>query len=258
MRLFIYLLFSPLILYPVSRFYIGPEIFYRDYHEVIPGYAKSDEYGFMYGLQTGYEYCQPPYYFHIFGDLSYGRTTYDGTIIYIEEQIFEPCLSFTDNRIYDIEADFGYWIYTHLKNRINITPLFGMGYHNWFREGEVEDDYDEEYSWAYFLLGLKCEKFSCNKKIGFLVKGQYTNSASVEVTRLFTHSINLDLENRFQYFTEIYVQYFLDKLDLKFNLFYKTENIGGSSKKIIEEYIISIPSSKTYQLGIQLQLGIRF
>lgn len=260
MRLLIPFVLLPVSLCSISRFYISPEAYYRDYHEVISGAAKSDEYGYLYGFEVGYENCFFLYYLHLFGNLSYGRTTYDGSIVHIDEGTVEPCLSSTDNRIYDLEADTGYSVYTNNKGVV-ITPLLGLGYHNWVREGEpnIEEDYDEEYSWLYCLVGLKTEKFfGGNKKLGFLAKGLYTNNASVEVSRVFPNAINLNLENRFQYYLKAYFQYFFKMTDVKLELFYKTENIGQSSDQWIQGYILSIPSSKTYAFGILLELGIRF
>ena len=57
--------FAPLLLSAEgARFYLGPTVFYRDYHEELLPPAKSDEKGFLYGFQLGYdkEKAREPYF----------------------------------------------------------------------------------------------------------------------------------------------------------------------------------------------------
>jgi len=257
-------LFYIIIIYPcfvvsISRIYIGPEIYYRRYHEQIIGDGKSDEYGYMYGFRSGYEACFFPLYIHLMGDLSYGRTTYDGTQLYFEEGILVPCISHTDNRIWDLEGNIGYVFARKKESTLTFIPIIGPGYHAWFREGEKEDDYDEKYSWYYFLVGLKFDSFFYSSyRLGLSLKGQYTQNGYVEIIRLFAEDLTLSLNNDWQYSADLYASYFLNKTDVKLTLFYKNQDIGSSEQIETEGFKITTPLSKSNLIGICFELGYRF
>lgn len=255
---YLFLLLTPLFLFSSIRFYGGPEVFYRDYHEDLSGDAKSDEYGFLYGFEVGLEVYKCNLYSHLFLTGGFGKTTYDGTVFCFLTRKFEPSVSHTDNKIWDVEANLGPTFF--LYNKFQLIPLFGVGYHNWFRKGtEDSSDYDERYSWVYFPLGLQFEAcISERVKGGLLAKALWTDQAQVKITRLFPEPITFSLANHIQYYANGYFGYIWSCADFRFVVFYINQGIGGSEPKAVEGLYWSIPSSCTNVFGVKLEFGYRF
>lgn len=242
-----------------SRFYIGPDIFYRSYHEKIEGEAKSDEYGFLYGFQVGFEGLYKHLYLESSIRRNWGRTIYDGSLINFTDNSVEPLKSKTDNSFWNLELDFGPAI---ILQKWRWIPLAGMGFHNWYREATDKDDsdYDNEYSWVYLLLGTRLDYFISTKtSIGTTLKAMYTQDADVEIRNFFAFPIILRLSNQWQYSAEVFLTYcFKCDLDFRLVFYYKNQDIGESQTLQTDDIFIFEPSSTTNLFGGRLELGYRF
>lgn len=249
-RVLLFILFCQLI-FSQQKVYIASDLCWRDFHEKFHETGpKSDEKGLLYGVQTGYEY-RDRIYFGIDYRRSTGDTDYDGAIYSTQRQVWSPYQSKTPNSIWNMETRLGCPIE---RKDICYIPLFGIGYHYWFRQGENDKDYDERYSWQYLLLGcITCYKKG-NFSYAFHCQAMYTQDADIEITNLMPYMIKLRLENKWQYEIEAPVSY----KSLEVTPFIRNQNIGKSKFINIGNGTFHEPSSTTFVYGVRIALLIYF
>ena len=181
-----------------------------------------------------------------------------------EAETYRPCISTTDNEIFDIEGSVG--PIKVIENRYRFIPLFGFGSHRWNRFGDPldESDYDERYHWYYSFYGLRFDKVTNCFCFGASVKFKHTLKAKVTVEGLIENDVQLMFKNHKQYALDLYGRYQLKNIDMQITLFYKNENIGIGYEKQIktslykEDPFFYLPSSNTNVLGIRFIFGYRF
>jgi hypothetical protein len=248
--------------YSPHRFYIGPDVYYRDYDEILDAPAKSHEFGALYGFQLGYDYINNcSCYFGL--DLRYsgGKTIYDGSLMNFETSEISPYTSRTINDFFNFELRFGR---TYQLKQLTLIPFAAIGYHSWYR-GMMPNDpygYDEDYSWCYTAIGLRTDyKLNSRFSIGWNVKLMYMSDATMTSSDL--DNITFNLGQRFQSEIELPITYNLNKncsfLDqIAFVPYYRNQNIGQSDyKAVVTEnntilYFVE-PSSKTHVGGFRIE-----
>lgn len=247
--------------------YIGPDIYYRDYKEIVTSPAKSNEYGCLYGFQIGYDYIKSSHYY--FGtDLRYstGTTVYDGSLQnYISNQI-TPYKSTTLNDFLNFEVRCGK---TYQLKRCIIIPYFGLGYFSWFRGCSPNDPYgyDEYYSWRYTALGLRSiYKINYKWSFGLNIKFMLMTHATMISSDL--EKITFQLGNKLQTELEVPLNYTFNKSFIFFDQiswvpYYRSQNIGESnvqSVRLSNNRLLNFvePSSSTNIVGIRLEFRKNF
>jgi hypothetical protein len=247
--------------------YVGPDVFYRDYDEVLDAPAKSHEYGLLYGYQFGYEYFEP-LSTYLGADLrcAYGNTVYDGSLQHLETHQIEPYTSSTVNDILNLEIRYGRIYGT---SSWSIIPFFGMGYHSWLRGCAKNDPYgyDEDYSWFYTAIGLKSfYRINTNWSLGLNLKLMQMTNATMVSSDLCNLTFNLG--ERLQTEIELPLYYNLNSRNSFFNQigfvpYFRNQNIGQSD--VQTAYLengkpISFvePSSTTYLGGVRIEFRKNF
>lgn len=261
-------LFGPLASFAQSdsspnRVYVGPNIFYRSYHENLNPPFKSDDFGPFFGLVFGYDYRKSNM---IYGavDLGYswGNVTYDGSILDFENQSVYPKRSDSNNQIFNVETRIGYTFSPRSLPELMITPYLGIGYLQWNRDIK----YDETYNWEYVPVGLYTtydvtQVFT----VGLNAKAMRMVNGKIHIN-LDSSSIHLHLGNRWQYGFEFPFIFNLDTRkiwDVRFIPYFYKKNIGKSNDKLVSIYIypnikVEEPSSSTYETGAKIEIGYSF
>ncbi len=252
-RLFV---FIPVYLCAFQGLYLGPDIFYREFREEIENGGKSEERGWLFGFQGGYELVKKriPY----FGaDLRYaeGRTDYDGTIQKWED--FIPFHSFTDNTLFNVEGRIGYPFFV---SKWRFIPFAGMGYQRWFREAvDRESGYDEIFTWAYFAQGVKVYwQGGRFWNLGLHLKLMEMKMSQIEIRDYYPWSVVLTLGNKPQAEIELPVSYIRKRYFLNLTPYYRYLPIGKSQVQQSPHGSFFEPSSSTQVLGFRLEAGLRF
>lgn len=247
------------------QFRIGQDIYYRDYDEkglTPPG--KSHEFGWLWGLNLGYDYvatCN----FYVGADLniSGGQTVYDGSLQNFVTGEIRPYRNHTENVFFDSEARVGYTF--SISKKTLLSPFIGCGFHFWHR-GSAPDNpygYDEDYQWPYFCLGIRLEHaFSQIFSGGLNLKVMRMVSGQMESDDLADQIFNLG--NRFQFAVEVPLTYHFTCSNWWINSFRLTpyfvnRNIGRSNIVIAPFSGIGLvsliePDSETYVFGARFEL----
>jgi hypothetical protein len=136
--------------------YLGPELYSRNYKEELTAPFQSDEHGMLYGLVGGYTMSEPD---DVYADLNLayamGKTKYDGALQNLATGAFAGFhQSKTKNKIFNAEAVGGY---NFDFSQTLITLYLGLGYHEWSRDlgKNTTTGYVESYAWPYVALGIK-------------------------------------------------------------------------------------------------------
>ncbi len=219
-----------------NRFFIGPEVFYRNYNEeeITPGF-KSFESGFLYGVKVQYDYVKRNSVY-IGTDLRYdrGQTNYSSQNIDETTGVTTPISSKTNNEFFNFEGRLGYTFKADKVGRLLLTPFVGYGYQQWNRDITGPGGYTEDYSWQYFAGGLRAEyrpsrrfTIGMNLKLMRMINGSmdvqnYPGAVAVKA---------LDLGERLQAEVELPITYHLvdtpkSGIALRFAPFYRSQNIG--------------------------------
>jgi hypothetical protein len=229
-----------------NRFFIGPEIFYRNYNEeeIRPGF-KSFEYGFLYGVKVQYDYVKRNSVY-VGTDFRYnrGQTSYRGILQDTNTgNVLAPYNSTTNNEFINFEGRLGYTFKADKVGRLLLTPFVGYGYQQWNRNlsgnGEIPgvgsspiNDSSEDYSWNYLAGGLRAEyrpsrRFTVgmNFKLMGMLNGTVDNKVAgqPEGTLALGNTIQAEVEFPLTY-------HIVDKpksgIDLRFTPFYRSQNIA--------------------------------
>lgn len=244
------------------RLNFGPDIYWRDYDEVLTPPAKSHEFGFLYGLQVGYQYIEPCcYYWGADLRSSIGVTVYDGSLQNLNTGEISPYRNNTYNFFLNAEVRFGK---TYRIGRSLLIPFVGIGYHNWFRGAAPNNPYgyDEQYDWEYAAVGLRTEyEINCYWTIGLNLKLlQMING------QMYSSDLNdaaFRLGNVPQYEVEIPLTYTLSRPmgivdQISFVPYYRNQNIGQSNVQTafldgIGTVQLVEPGSITHIVGLRLE-----
>jgi hypothetical protein len=265
-----------------SRFYIGPDFFYRDYseEEINPGF-KSNEFGTLYGLQSSYDYVKGnSIYFGLGFRYGGGQTNYDGGI---QGGTLNgaPAKSKTNNHFLNLEGRLGYTFQPGgRKGRLFLSPFVGLGYHKWDRNisgdntvpgvGQVQlPDLSETYSWGYVGPGFRAEyKVSKRFDIGLNAKLMFMfgNSFDIELKDqgTVTNQGSGNLGNDLQYEIELPLTFHLvDKpksgIDLRITPYYRSQDIRrGPLFSVTNFGLAQEPASNTSVYGVTAGIQFRF
>jgi hypothetical protein len=252
--LFLLFLMAKGTAYP-NRFYIGPDIFYRNYHEHLEKPKKSDEYGTLFGFQTGYDYTRSG---HMYGgtDFSYagGNTHYDGSALNVRTLEITPHESTTGNTFLNLEGRIGYTF-------LPFQPFAGFGWFYWKRD----IGYIEKYRWTYAAYGLRlCQRIGDRVELGLNLKLMQMINGHIKIEEAGSSSVSLKLGNRLQYEIELPITYIFqgNHIDIRAVPYYAQQDIGKSECKTISipplgRVGITEPSSSTYIIGGRLEIGYR-
>jgi hypothetical protein len=248
------------------RFYIGPDIFYRSYNEIIaPNPGQSFEFGTLYGAQATYNYVKGNS-IYAGADFRYGggTTTYDGS-----DQAGNPSASTTSNQLLNIEGRLGYTFSSDRQERLLTSPFIGLGYHQWNRDiastpgsiGLVED-----YSWGYVGPGLRLDyQASPQLDIGLDAKLMlmFNGKIDAKIKNAAATSGSGELGNALQYAIELPITYHLSQdansnVDLKLTPYYRSQNIDRGPRFGIGTGSAQEPASNTSVYGITLGTQFNF
>jgi hypothetical protein len=262
--------------FPV-RLYLGPDFFYRDYRETLPGIGDG-ETGTLFGLQAGLDYVKGnSVYFGLGFRYGAGQTTYDGSDFATGTIPFK---STTDNQFFNIEGRLGYTFQTgQQKHRFLASPFVALGYHQWNRNisgnittpfGPIQGaDTGENYSWGYVGPGFHAEyKVSRKFTIGLNAKLMFMLGGQIDFENKFGGAV-LDngsgkLGNDLQYEIELPITYNLvenskNGIDLKFTPYYRSQDIAlGQPFAVSSGNGIVEPASTTSVYGATVGIQLRF
>jgi hypothetical protein len=232
-----------------NRFFIGPEIFYRNYSE--GGFGdpnlKSFEHGFLYGVKVQYDFVKRNSVY-IGADFRYdrGQTTYDGST----QDGIPINNATTDNEFINFEGRLGYTFKADKVGRFLLTPYVGYGYQQWNRnlngDGEIPGvgpiqttAFSEDYSWNYLAGGLRAEyrpsrRFTVG--MNFKLMGMINGNLDLKIAGA---NATLDLGEHIQAEVEFPITYHIvDKpksgIDIRFTPFYRSQNIGPGNPLILD------------------------
>lgn len=264
-----------------SRFYLGPDLFYRDYseEEITPGF-KSDEFGTLFGLQASYDYVKRnSVYVGVGFRYGGGETKYDGGLQDGTGTII-PATSTTDNQFFNVEGRLGYTFAPDRKRRFLISPFVALGYHQWDREisgnvtipgfGQFQvADTSEVYSWGYVGPGFHAEyKVSRKFDIGLNAKLMVMLGGRIKVEDSFQGVVfdegSGDLGNTLQYEVELPITYHLvenprSAIDLKLTPYFRSQDISrGQVFELSSGSFAVEPASTTVVFGATLGVQFRF
>lgn len=251
------------------RLRIGPDLYYRDYDEIgLAPPAKSHEFGWLYGVNIGYDFVKPNnVYFGSDINLTFGRTVYDGSLQNLQTFVITPFESRTNNFFLDAEGRCGYTFRTDSKT--TISPFIGLGYHCWYR-GAVPDNpygYDEFYDWPYLSLGFRTEyclskklSLGINYKNMFMFYGQMKSSNLNDVTFILGNKIHYEIEFPITYHLNCNKKFFTSVM---LTPYFRNRNIGRSnvvSQDFLDLGLLQFvePESTTYVFGARLEFVHEF
>jgi hypothetical protein len=251
------------------RFYIGPDLFYRTYNEIVPPPLKSNEFGTLYGAQATYDHVQGNSIYTGLG-LRYGggTTTYDGST-----QTGTPLTTTTNNQFLNAEGRLGYTFSLDQQDRFLVSPFVGLGYHRWNRDivtTAAATGILEKYSWGYVGPGIRTEyQASPQFDIGFnaqlmLMLGGRIDAEIVSPTTGQTFAGGGSLGNNLQYEIELPMTYHLspdpnnNSVDLKFTPYYRSQDIGRGLPFGIAGASATEPASNTSVYGVSLGAQFNF
>lgn len=249
------------------RFYVGPDVYYRDYNENLDPPKKSHEFGPLYGVQMGYSYIKPNcYYFGLDLRVSGGQTTYNGSLIDLINHTITPFNSTTNNGFVNLEARVGK---TLQNGRFHYIPFIGLGGHYWYR-GLIQNNpygFSEIYTWGYFAFGIQTQcKFNKTWSFGMNLKAMQMFSGTMFASGLNNAIFNLG--NVLQYEIELPINYtpnnsyfLLSQISLV--PYFRNQNIGKSNSITtnidpIGQVSFYEPSSTTYVGGVRLEFAYNF
>ncbi len=262
------MLASPLLLKAVerpysNRIYIGPDIFYRDYHENLKTPGKSDESGSLVGFQTGYDYIKH-FSAYVGGDLRFssGKTDYDGAVVNLSTFEIKPHHSKTDNTFFNVEGRLGYTLGIPKETSVYLSPFGGIGWFYWKRD----IGYLEEYQWKYYAFGLRfLYQVTRLIDIGINLKLMKMFDSSIKMDENFT-DVTLKLGNKLQGEIELPMSCAIPQyshIDIRIVPYYRSQDIGESNTVAVQmrgigPLIVREPSSNSWTVGSRIELGYNF
>lgn len=254
---FFTLLFS-LSLFGTSPLYVGPDAFYRDFREEAGHEAKSEEKGWLAGIQAGFDFYRPwtPYLGADFR-FAQGKNRFDGTVQSQVLNKFYPFESHTGNTVLNLEGRLGY---TLGSLKILASPFLGFGWHGWMREAEDRIvGYDEWYRWGYLSFGWQLRgEFLTHFGYGIKINAMRTALAEVQIRGVYSWPILLNLAPSWQYEAELPISFHYRSYGLFWVGYFRYLPIGKSNTQRTSRGEIFVPSSITYTWGNRLQLILNF
>jgi hypothetical protein len=258
------------------QFYIGPDLFYRDYkeEEIRPGF-KSNEFGTLYGVQATYDYVKGN---SIYGGGSFryggGKTAYEGGIQINGTQ--NDLKSTTDNKFLNAEGRLGYTFSLDRQDRLLVSPFVGVGYHQWNRDvasslssnGTRFAGVIEDYSWGYLGPGVQAKyqvspqfDIGLDAKLMMMVDGKIEATIKNPATGQVTSTDGGKLGNALQYEVELPITYHLTQdnnsnIDLKLAPYYRSQDIARGP--LFRSGTAREPASKTSVYGVTLGAQFNF
>jgi len=241
------------------------KISYHNYQEDLPSPYKSDEEGFLPGINLAYNYRgkrEVPLFGRLLFEFKMGETDYDGTT-----WGGTPIKDKTDNTFYGGEANIGFTVYPD-KGQLPVTTTFytGFGYRYWKRELGGPSPYSEEYSWKYFPIGLIVsypitERWSGEVEIAAWIIYDPEVKANLSEANSSLSSPKLDLGSRVGWKIALPFNYrFSQRWSLNIFPSYEYYSFGGSDTVIVSNGPPPIsaaePESKTHVFS--LNVGVRF
>ena len=202
---------------------------YSKYAGIIFSVTKKSD--FFYNI--GIEYNK--------GETTYTGSTWGGTPLKLTKE---------NSFLYNIYSKVGYLLYEDKTNlgTGKIYPVIGIGYRFWNRgKSNYIGDYDEEYSWKYFLIG---SIFDIDmKKYSFGLNIQYQQGIDAKLKAYLFNGLDFKLKTK-GYRIEIPLKIKLDKdYGIALKYIYDYWKVTDSSKEIIgvgnENYIVYEPNSET-------------
>jgi hypothetical protein len=245
---------------------------YHDYKETNePEWFKSNETGFLPGIQITYNYegIKNPLYLRLLFEYEENKTDYDGGIQDVATQTVTPMQAKTNNKFNTWEGNIGFTFKPWTKEQpVNITVYTGIGYRYWNRGLGGQAPYSEEYTWKYIPFGVRAA-YSINEKWkgGFEIAAWFIYDAEIrvnfsEIDPNFNNPI-AKLGNRMGWKIEVPIIYqFSDRWSLNFVPSYENYSFGeseffpitygGASTSLVAKE----PDSRTNIYSIRL--GIKF
>lgn len=248
-----------------NRFYVGTEVFYHDLKESYTSPSRIEENGLIKGIIFGYDYTKP---FSIYAGVN---ITYDESTIYDKNNENLNQID-SKNQINNYEARTGFNIpfgYYFL-----LTPFVGYGYNEWTRniDEAFYMKYDKlNYKWEYVAYGVrllaliyKYIDVGLYIKIFEMVKvdvkvyenEDYSNYQTFQQRR--TPKYKLDKKSYYQIEFPIYIHppgsYIIDIGIIPFIRNIRLEK--GNELKFFQNTLSPSPSSKAYEYGAKIELGL--
>lgn len=252
---FVFFAFS---LFAEQKLYIGPDLFYRYYNELIEGGGKSTEMGWIPGFQAGWDFYRGwvPY---VGADIRFaeGRTRFDGTVVNVFQRTFAPFQSHTDNTLFNVEGRLGY---TLKWKSVRLSPFFGMGYQRWMREAvDRTSGYDELYTWGYLAEGIRLNWDYCKwGAVGLNLKMMQMKMSEIQIRGAYSWPIVLNLGNKWQAEAEIPLSWNPLPYGISLVSYFRYLPIGKSQEQRTSRGIIFEPASVTYVSGARLEFAYDF
>ncbi len=234
-----------------------------DYREDFPPPGKSEESGVLPGMDIRYTYLGAgfPLYARVAGELTAGKSTYDGAI---DER--GTIIPYTDNSTHlftRAEVQLGYAVLYQEGRRPEIILFVGFGYRSWIRQLPGTGGYEEDYSWTYLPAGVRFVA-PVGERWEISVEGtaRMMLSGSIAIKLAQFNNPTLTLGNRFGWILAVPVGYRLSKTwSLIARAWYEYSAIGESNNSTPVNLqgawqYVKEPSSNTRMGGVDL--GIRF
>ena len=242
----------------MQKLYLGPDLFYRDFRENIGGGLKSEETGWIPGIQGVYDFNVPQkFYGGVDVRWAKGQTLYDGSLTQPLGKT-SSYQSHTDNTFFNIEGRSGYPFSVHCR-KWSLTPFLGGGYQSWSRRSVNKVvGYDELYTWAYLAEGLRFSwNFSKSWQTGIHLKWMQPLNGKVEIHNLISKDITLNLGSELQIEVEALLAGTVgfSSIGFCFIPYFRFLPIGKSEEKTWEEKQIFEPSSVTIVAGFRLEFS---
>jgi len=250
---------SPLPALLPNRFYFGPDICYRSFSESLALPRRSQEKGFLYGWQFGYDHLvKNQVYFG--GDLRRvsGQTSYEGSSQNPLSGAISPCKSSTKNSLFTIEGRAGYTLFFA---PFFFTPFIGYGYQSWHRDLEGPQGYQGFYQWQSGLFGLRLFYPFMKGAIGMQVQTMRTLDAELQMRRLLPCVILLNLAPTWQFSLELPCYWRISsQWDCGLTSYFRYEPVGKS--EILDHpllrFTVEEPESQALVVGALLEIGVSF
>ena len=238
--------------------YLGPDVFYRSFKELISSEGKSEETGWLPGFQAGgdYEKSFRPY---IGGDLRFaeGKTRFEGTLQNHVLRKFLPFSSHTENTIFNAEGRLGY---TLPWKAVRFSPFFAMGFQGWLRKAvDRSSGYDEWYRWNYLAVGLRCNwRYSASWSGGLFINLMRMKTADVQIRGLYSWPVILNLADEWQTEAQLPLSWNHGPYRLCSVTYFRYLPIGKSEMQRTSRGEIFVPASVTYAIGNRLEFMYQF
>jgi len=172
------------------------------------------------------------------GETTYTGATWGGTLLKLTEK---------NSFLYNVYSKVGYLLY---EDRTNlgigkIYPVIGIGYRFWNRgKSDYVGDYDEEYSWKYFLIGSVFDVDM--QKYNFGLNIQYQQGIDAKLKAYLFNGLTFQLKTE-GYRIEVPLKIKLDKnYGMALKYMYDYWKITDSSQIIIgTNSVVYEPDSET-------------